>query len=280
MRRTAIAIAFTLAASSAFAQFGDILKRIDPSKIGKTAKVAREATREFTEAEEADIGRVVAARVLATYPMSNDEKEQKYVTLVGNTVAAFSARPTLDWHFAVIKAPIVNAFSTPGGFIFITSGAMKQISNEAELAAVLAHEIGHVTQKHILKEVKRGNIISAGVDLAQSTQAGGQWLNDDMGKKIGEIAYNKLFTTGLSRRDEDEADRIAVDLAQAAGYRASEYANFLESLEKLEGTSELKTLTATHPSPASRISTIKPLLKPEEGVVLGERYEEWTKQGR
>lgn len=277
IRRTALALALSMVAGSAFAQFGDLLKKIDPSKIAKTAKVAREATRDFTEDEEADIGRVVAARILATYPLAANEKEQKYVTLVGNTVAAYSARPTLEWHFAVIKTPIVNAFSTPGGFIFITSGALVQMQNEAELAAVLAHEIGHVTQKHILKEVKRGNVLSAGVGLAQSTSTGGQWLNDDMGRKIGEIAYNKLFTTGLSRRDEDESDRIAIELTQAAGYRAGEYTRFLENLEKLEGTSELKTLTATHPSPASRITTIKPLIRNDEGEILAERFDTWTK---
>jgi beta-barrel assembly-enhancing protease len=277
MRGTAIALAFSLIATSAFAQLGDILKRLDPSKVLKTAKVAHEATRDFTEAEEADIGRVVAARILATYPMLTDEKEQKYVTLVGNTVAAYSARPTLEWHFAVIKTPIVNAFSCPGGFIFITSGAMDHIHNEAALAAILGHEVGHVTQKHILKEVKRANVMAAGVDLAQSTQAGGQWLSDDMGKKIGQIAYDKLFNTGLSRRDEDEADRIGVELSEGAGYRASEYVTFLEALEKLEGTSEMKTLTATHPSPESRIATIKPLLKNDGGEVLAQRFDQWTK---
>lgn len=276
MRKVLVAAAVALITTSAFAQFGDILKKLDPSKIAKGAKTVHEATREFTEDEEADIGRVVAARILATYPMAADEKEQKYVTLVGNTVAAYSTRPTLEWHFAVIKSPIVNAFSTPGGFIFITTGALAQMKNEAELAAVLAHEVGHVTQKHILKEVKRGNVLSAGMDLASSSTGGG-WLTDDMGKKIGDLAYNKLFNTGLSRRDEDEADKIAVELSQEAGYKASEYEVFLEKLETLEGTSEMKTLTATHPSPASRIATIKPMIKSHDGEVLAARFEQWTR---
>lgn len=97
-----------------------------------------------------------------------------------------------------------------------------------------------------------------------------------MGKKTGQIAYDKLFNTGLSR-DEDEADRIGVELSEAAGYRASEYVTFLEGLEKLEGTSQMKTLTATHPSPESRISTIKPLLKNDDGVVLAARFDQWTR---
>ena len=99
-----------------------------------------------------------------------------------------------------------------------------------------------------------------------------------MGKKIGQIAYDKLFNTGLSRRDEDEADRIGVELSGAAGYRAGEFVAFLQGLEQLEGTSEMKTLTATHPSPESRVATIKPLLKNDGGEVLAERFDQWTRQ--
>src|SRR5437868_795380 len=128
-----IAVLLLAMTTSANAQFGDILKKIDPSKVKKTVDVARAASREFTEGEEADIGRVVSARVLATYPLAKDEKVQQYVTLVGNTVASYSARPTLEWHFAVIETPIVNAFSAPGGFIFVTTGALKRMNSEAEL---------------------------------------------------------------------------------------------------------------------------------------------------
>ncbi|HYS56419.1 MAG TPA: M48 family metalloprotease [Thermoanaerobaculia bacterium] len=266
-----------LIATSAHAQFGDILKRVDPNKVKKTVDVARAANREFTEGEEADIGRVVAARVLATYPLVKDDKLQQYVTLVGNTVAAYSARPTLEWHFAVIDTSIVNAFSAPGGFIFITTGALKQMNSEAELAGVLGHEIGHITQKHILKEIKRSNVMSAGLSLAQETSAGAQWLNDDYARKIGQLAYDKLFTTGLSRSDEAEADRIGFELTDASGYRAAELLTFLASLEKLEGTSALKTLTATHPAPQDRIATLKPLVRdPNRGALLAERWSQWT----
>lgn len=277
MRTTNIALALLIVATTAQAQFGDILKRIDPSQVKKTAKVAREATRDFTEAEETDIGRVVAARILKTYPLADDDKLQKYVTLVGNTVAAYSARPTLEWHFAVVSSDVVNAISAPGGFVFITTGALKQMHSEAELASVFGHEIAHVTQKHILKEIKRANVMSAGVDLAQSTNAGAQWLNDDYASKIGQIAIDKLFKTGLSRADETEADHIGVQLADAAGYRAAEFITFLDTLKKLERTSAMKQLMATHPSPESRESALKPVMPSEpRGEVLAERWSEWT----
>jgi predicted Zn-dependent protease len=265
-----------LLAANAHAQLGDLWKKIDPDKAKKAIGVAREATREFTPQEEVDLGRVVAARVLATYPLAKDEKLQRYATLVGNTVAAYSARPELEWHFGVIETPIVNAFSTPGGYVFVTTGAMKQMNSEAELATVIAHEIGHVTEKHILKEIKRANVMSASVDFAKSTSTG-SWLSDDVAKKIGDLAYQKLFTTGLSRRDEEEADKVAVRLAADAGYRAGEFVTFLEGLEKLAGKSEMKVLTATHPRPQDRIAYVKPLVKNEQGEVLTARWEQWTK---
>ncbi len=277
MRTRVISILLIACATAAHAQFGDILKKIDPNKIKKGASVAREATRDFTEGEEADIGRVVSARILATYPLAKDDKLQQYATLVGNTVSAYSTRPTLAWHFAVIDTPIVNAFSAPGGFIFVTTGALKQMHSEAELAGVLGHEIVHCTQKHILKEIKRGNVINASVELAQETNAGAQWLNDDRARKIGQIAYDKLFTTGLSRADEAEADRIGFELADAAGYRAAEFLTFLASLQKLEGTSALQQLTATHPAPADRMATLRPLVRDaKRGQVLAERWNQWT----
>lgn len=277
MRTATIAAALAFITTlSAQAQLGDLLKRIDPNKVKRGVKVVTEASREFTDAEETDIGRVVAARVLATYPLSKDDDLQQYVTLVGNTVAAYSARPTLNWHFAVVESDIVNAFSAPGGFIFITTGALSQIHSEAELAAVLGHEIGHATQKHILKEIRRSGTMQASLDLAKDTSLGSR-LNDDLGEQIGQAAAEKLFTSGLSKRDEYEADRIGVELAAAAGYRAAEFTNFLTALQKLEGTSRMSVMVATHPRAADRMNTVKPLLKTaSEGVVLAERWSEWT----
>jgi predicted Zn-dependent protease len=269
-------VATLLVAENAQAQLGDLWNK-HKDKITKGAKVVQSASRDFTEAEEADIGRVVAARILKTYPLSKNDKLQQYVTLVGNTVALYSARPTLEWHFAVLDTQVVNAFSCPGGFIFITTGALDQIHSEAELASVLGHEIAHATQKHILKEVKRANTISAATDLAKTTSSG-SFLNDTLGEKISNLAYEKLFTTGLSRRDEEEADKIGVELAHAAGYRSTEFLRFLDALEALQGDAQMRVLTATHPGAADRKKYVQPLLGDGNGEVLAERWAAWTAQ--
>jgi predicted Zn-dependent protease len=276
MRKT-MAVLLFIAAGSAQAQLGDLLKKLDPSKAQKAAKAVHAATHEFTEAEEADIGRVVAARILKTYPLSKDQKIQEYVTLVGNTVAAYSARPTLEWHFAVVNSDIVNAISAPGGFVFVTTAAMKQMTSEAELASVLAHEVAHITQKHVLNEVKRANMISAGRDVAATNSTAAGWLNNDYASKIGDLAMDKLLKTGLSRSDENEADRIGVQLTDAAGYRAGEFITFLDALAKLERTSAMKQLMATHPSPESRQAAVKQHIPSDpRGEVLADRWSEYT----
>ena len=132
-----------LVASSAFAQFGDILKNKD--KILKGAKVARAATADFTPEQELEIGKVVAGKVLFNYPPVQNDRLQQYVRLIGETLVPYSERPNQAWHFAVIDAKdVINAFSTPGNFVFVTSAAIKQMKSVAELANVIGHEIANV----------------------------------------------------------------------------------------------------------------------------------------
>lgn len=281
MRRLRIIMVALFFSPSAYAQLGDILKKVDPSKIKKGASAVRAVTKDFTEEEELNIGRIIAARVLATYPLSSNDRLQTYVILVGKTVAAYSSRPNLDWHFAVLETPVVNAFSAPAGYIFITTGALDQINSEAELAAVLGHEIAHSTEKHILKEVKRANVIAEGLSLAED-QLGRGGLTDDLARRIGDLAIEKLFKTGIGRREELDADRIGADLAEAAGYRKSAFLDFLASLHTLADShsSSFQQLASTHPRPDDRISALRPRVQDATtGQLLAERWEQWTARG-
>lgn len=277
-RNTLLASAILLLCSNvAHAQLRDLINKVDPNKIARGVRAAKAATKEFTEEEEKQIGRIVAARVLATYPLSENERMQKYVTLLGNTIAAYSSRPNLGWHFAVIEAPVVNAFSAPGGYIFVTTGLLESVKSEAELAAVLGHEIAHATEKHILNEVKRANIFAAGLDIAQAEYGRGD-LTDQLARKVSEIAHEKLFKTGIGRKEELNADRIGMQLAAAAGYREAALVDFLETLRSLAGTrpAGLQQLTQTHPKPEDRISSLRKLNPSTEGATLEERWSEWS----
>lgn len=267
MKRIVLVLALTLASQPLLAQW---------DLVTKGARMARALTRDFTVEEEVALGRVVAARVLATYPLADDDKLQKYVTLVGKTVALQSSRPDLAWHFAVIETDMVNAFSCPGGYVFITTGAVAQIGSEAELAVVLGHEIAHATEKHILKEIKRAGVVTEGMSIA-SEQAGAG-MGDALARKVSDLAYQKLFNTGIGRKEELEADRVGIEIAAAAGYRSDSYIHFLEALHKLASAnnSSFSQLASTHPKPDDRLKVARAEVS-DEGAILDQRWKQWVR---
>jgi predicted Zn-dependent protease len=269
VKRLTFSIALIVfAASAAQAQIGDILRRVDPNKVVKGAKVAKAATADATPEQELEIGKTVAGRVLYNYHLSSNQKLQDYVTMVGMTLVPYSERKTETWHFAVIDGDVVNAFSTPGNFVFITTATLKEVASEAELAAILGHEIAHVDKKHILGEVKKGNVFTAGMELATDGRGG---LSEAVTQKVAEIAYKKLFETGMSRGDELEADAEGLRLATAAGYRGDAFVTFLG---KLNHVAKAKgSVTATHPEPEARIAALQKTGRATStGVLLDVRY--------
>lgn len=270
MKKLAVVLSLVLLPQVASAQIGDLLKHAD--KITKGAKVAQAATKEFTPEEELNIGRIVAARVLATYPLSKNEALQKYVSLVGQTLVPFSDRPDQEWHFAVIEADLVNAYCAPANYVFITTGAISQLKSEAELASILGHEMAHASEKHVLTEVRRANVFAAGVDLAASGAGG---LTEEIAGKISDVAFEKLFKKGLGRKAEVEADALGVGIAARAGYRSDSFLNFLGTLGQLEGSnsSRVAKFGKEHPSASERAKLLKDGNKvSDDGVVLADRW--------
>jgi predicted Zn-dependent protease len=262
-----------LVATSAQAQLGDLLKHGD--KVLKGAKVARAATAEFTPEQELEIGKIVAGKVLYNYPAVANDRLQTYVRLIGETLVPYSERSNQQWHFAVIDAKdVVNAFSTPGNFVFVTSAAIRQMKSEAELANVLGHEIAHVDKKHILNEIKKGNIFSAGLDFATDGRGG---LSGELAKKVADMTWEKLITKGLGRKEELEADAVGAKIASSAGYRSEAMSTFLETLdqgmEKNKGG--MSQFTATHPPNKDRIAALKPIVS-KDGATLDDRFKRYT----
>ncbi len=102
---------------------------------------------------EIQFGREMASRVLGRYGLYDNESVTRYVNLVASVVALNSGRPEIKFQVAILKTDTINAYAAPGGYIFITRGALMQMHDEAELAAVIAHEMGHITGKHIVKEL-------------------------------------------------------------------------------------------------------------------------------
>jgi len=230
---------------------------------------------------EVDFGREVAARVLGRFPLLEEKELTRYINLVGAGLAAAGGREDLEFKFAVLNTDIPNAFATPGGYVFITKGALTRMKNEAELSAVLAHEIAHVSRRHIVREL---NIKSSGSDvaggLARVISGVGDVSRVAMGKMV-DLAEEILFTRGYALDDENQADRDAVALVGAFGYDPGGLLTYLERTDKTSGR-EPASVKATHPAWAERKSRIETTLAADgldktKGQDMKERFDENVK---
>jgi predicted Zn-dependent protease len=219
--------------------------------LGKTVK---EAFVGIDEPKEIQMGQGMAETLLGARPLYNDPKLQRYVNQVGAWVASRSERPTLPWRFGVNDSEHVNAFAAPGGFIIVTRGMMNALQSEAELAGVLGHEIGHVIRKHHLKAMRKGawmNLLSA----SAAASAGGGPSEDLIKALVGPT--KELYSRGLDRDDEYEADRVGIVLAARAGYDPWGLPAALQTLAKLKADDPyLALLTKTHPNPGQRLDRL------------------------
>jgi beta-barrel assembly-enhancing protease len=215
--------------------------------------------------KEIEIGRGIAATVAGRYRVSTDAKLTEYINLVGLVVAAEAPRADIAYRFAVLETSDVNAFAAPGGYIFITKGALNLIENEAELAGVLAHELGHVNRRHVIEQIRK-------VDVLREVREQSGIEGDKLDKVVGHGA-NVLFT-GLSRSDEAEADSLALQYVSSAGYDTRGFADFITRLGARSSESRLGELLSTHPRPSERMRTITRVmarLNPG-GELLAARY--------
>ncbi|HMR33228.1 MAG TPA: M48 family metalloprotease [Geminicoccaceae bacterium] len=187
----------------------------------------------MTQADEIALGRQEHPKVLAEYGGAYDQAAlQRYVSRIGNRLAAVSELPDLKFTFTVIDSDIVNAFALPGGYVYVTRGLLALAENEAEVAGVLAHEIGHVTARHTAQRMQQQQYGQLGAGLA--TIAGAILLGDT-GAQIGQQlagAGAQLWVAGYSREQEFQADELGVRYLGRAGYDPQAMATFLDALER------------------------------------------------
>jgi len=211
--------------------------------------------------EETRIGRQVSGDLLGVAPLVKDDTLQKYVNTVGRWVAAQSNRPELNWHFGVIESDDINAFSAPGGYVFLTKGLYKRLNNEAELAGVLAHEVAHVSKKHHLELLKKTQMISALTQTVGKEMKGSDQAVQNM---IGNGA--EMMARGLDKEAEFEADRIGAVYAARSGYDAWGLPTVLQDMATLNTKDDrLALLYKTHPTAADRLARL--------GEAVGDRFD-------
>jgi len=253
MKKTLLVLALLALGSPAYAQFGGIggaVKRAQ--QVQDTKKKLDDLT--FSEEEEQTIGLDVSQKVRQRFGVVQDPAVHKYVSLVGTTLAKLTERPDLPWTFIVLDTDGVNAFASPGGYVHITRGALGLIDNEAELAGVLGHEIGHVVRKHTLNAIRKNSAVQLG---ASATAERSSLL-----ASVGSAVYSNVLENSYDRGDELDADRLGVELPSKAGYNGSGLATFLARLdERNKDQAEKNGLFASHPDTKERIDKAAALAK-------------------
>ena len=255
-------LAAALAAFPAQAQF-----KFDLNRAIDAVKSLGRASMEIDEKQEIEIGRDLAARLLGAAPLVNNAGLQRYVNNVGRWLASQTGRPELPWRFGVLDAPQVNAFAVPGGTIFVTRGLLQRMRSEAELAGVLAHEIAHVVKKHHLKAIQK----SAQAELAG--EALSLAMKDSSSEARGKLVRfgTEMYSRGLDKSDEMEADRLGVVIAARGGYDAYGLPAVLQTLQAMNPEdSALALMFKTHPAPAERLQALSEKMQPTLDAYAGQ----------
>lgn len=239
----------------------------------------------LTEKQEYFIGRSVSANLLTTHKLVQTDPEwTEYLTMLGLNLAQSSDRPSTygGYQIALVEHEDVNAFATPGGFIFVTTGAVKSMQTEDELAGVLAHEIAHVALKHPEAAANEANqnrqatktiFAIAGAVSAQKNKGGAdmQALMGISEAVVDDIVLD-LIDKGYSRDQEFEADKLGTDLAARMGYDPAALKNFLQRLDqdpnfKKDSAHLLGWMGSTHPQPADRVQRLNAQLAKQPAAV-------------
>jgi predicted Zn-dependent protease len=266
MRAVAIAAAATVLASCLDARpaLGD-----DGGQLSRILKRAEQLqSLRITEEDEIKLGEAVSERVRTRYGVVQDEAVHRYVSLVGTVLVQAGPRPNLPWKFIVLDTDGVNAFAAPGGFIHVTRGALGLVRDESELAAVLAHEIVHVTSKHSVEAIQKGKVIEIG---ARETLRDRAVFNRVVDKTA------EIVMAGFGRSEELESDREAARVVNKAGYSPAGLHAFLTRIsERNRESTEKQGLFASHPEMKERLERLARQV-PSEGLdstaTLADRYD-------
>ena len=217
---------------------------------------ARSFTAFLSPEEEREAGREADPRIRRQFGGAYaDEQLQSYVDGIGQGLAAHAELPDLAFTFAVLNSPEVNAFALPGGYIYVTRGLLALADTEAELAGVLAHEIGHVTARHAAQRHSHAVVTQIGQALAK--------IADQPVLNSLFSAGSQIYLSGYSREQEFEADTLGVRYLMRAGYAPQGMASFLGKLRdhailsgEISGSGQDPDqfqLLATHPRTADRV---------------------------
>ena len=205
--------------------------------------------------QEQEMGREYAAQINAQLPIVGDGEINRYINVLGDSIARLTSRPELDWTFFIVDSREVNAFAVPGGYIYINRGLIERTTRMDELAGVLGHEIGHVVKRHSVDQIEKAQRAELGIGLACvltgacGGQAAGTLIN---------VAGTAVFAK-FSRDAEREADEVGFDNVVRAGISPQGMATMFEKLleERRTRPGGVEGWFATHPLEEDRLAAVR-----------------------
>jgi beta-barrel assembly-enhancing protease len=257
--------------AAAIGQGTGAISATQAESIRKTTKAVSRSAEEFTPEQEYYLGRSVGAVVLAKYRAHDNNPVNQYVNALGQTLAQASDLPNIfgGYHFLVLNSDDINAFATPSGLVFVTRGLLRCCRSEDGLAAVLAHEIGHIEHRHGMQAIQKARITEALTTIAaEGAKTLGSRevaaLTQTFGGAITDIT-NSLINKGYSRTSEYEADLAAVKLLRRVGYDPHGLMEMLAVMKRNLKPGGLD-FAKTHPAPEDRIAEIRKIGLADDAV--------------
>ncbi|HNW44709.1 MAG TPA: M48 family metallopeptidase [Elusimicrobiales bacterium] len=209
----------------------------------------------FSDKDEVALGAETRDSVIKQYGRRADPALEAYVAGVGQKITAVCDRRALAYSFYVLDTDMVNAFAAPGGYIFVTKGILKAMSDESELAGVLGHEVGHVVGRHSMKAMEKQYGYQALLNIAAMVTR-----RDLSGMEQYTGYLTNMLLLGYGRDNEFESDMLGTRYALAAGYDPHGNADFFRKLQAMEGgkkANDLEKLFQSHPPTAERIKKVE-----------------------
>lgn len=212
----------------------------------------------ISQQQEVQMGQEYAQQINAQLPIIQDPELNRYINVLGDSIAGLTSRKDLDWHFFIVDAQEVNAFAVPGGFVYVNRGLIQRADQMDELAGVLGHEIGHVVRRHTVKQMEKAQGANIGVTLACvltsicNSQVAGAAIN---------IAGGAVFAR-FSRQDEAEADVEGVKNVVRAGISPTGMVTMFQKLldERKSRPGAVESWFLTHPLEEDRINVVQGLI--------------------
>jgi len=212
----------------------------------------------ISQQQEVQMGQEYAQQINAQLPIIQDPELNRYINVLGDSIAGLTSRRDLDWHFFIVDAQEVNAFAVPGGFVYVNRGLIQRADQMDELAGVLGHEIGHVVRRHTVKQMEKEQGANIGITLACvltsicGSQAAGAAIN---------IAGGAVFAR-FSRQDEAEADAEGVKNTVRAGISPAGMVSMFQKLleERKSRPGAVESWFLTHPLEEDRINAVQALI--------------------